>query len=306
MKKGLCLLLIGALCVCLLPAFGFAEEPAESTLPEYFFEACPEQGTITSHWYKYREQLKVWTPCDYNENQLYEIVLLLHGDGGSLDSWLTQKLVVLDRTIEGRNIFDWMAYEKTTVPFIVVTLNNKPFEFNTMVHDVMDALVFVSARYSTYADGTLASVIRNRDHITIGGLSRGSILTTWVLRNQPEIAGNYICMSGAGPSADALETLTGRNVRIRKLYTAVGVDDPYFYTHTKRLYELIADCCDESMYVEYACGHTWDVWIPGVLEGLQFILPAYDADYQMRMILLHGQKNRAVPLPCLFRMRNRR
>ena len=306
MKKRLCLFLIGIICACLLPAHVTADAPEGSTLPEYYFEPYPKQGTITSYWYKTGEQLKVWTPYDYSENQLYEIVLLLHGDGGSLDSWLTQKVAVGERKIEGRNVFDWMAYEKATVPFIVVTLNNKPEELNVMVHDVMDALVFVSARYSTYTDGTLDSVMENREHVTVGGLSRGAILTTWILRNQPEIAGNYLCMSGAGPSADARQTLLDRNIRIRKFYTAVGVDDAYFYELTKRLYTLLQDRCDDSVYVEYPYGHSWDVWIPGVREGLTFILPEYGPDYQMRMILLRGQKSKAVPLPCLIRTGNRR
>ena len=190
MKRALCLLLICVICVCMLPTLGAADAPVQSTLPAHWFEDCPQHGTITAHLYKPAEQLKVWTPYDYNENLLYEIVLLLHGDGGSPDSWFTQKLDALGHTVEGRNLFDWMAYEKTTVPFIVVTLKNKPFEYNTMVHDVADALVYVSARYSTYAEGTLESVIENRDHITVGGNSRGSILTTWVIRNLPEIAGN--------------------------------------------------------------------------------------------------------------------
>ena len=305
-RKRICLILAGIVLLFSTVFPSVADEPVESTLPDHYLTACPEQGTVTSHRYKGKEEINVWTPYGYSEHRLYEIVLLMHGDGGTLHSWLTQQYDLFGHITEGRYVFDWMAYEKVTVPFIVVTLNNKPKEQGTMVRDVTDALLFVADAYSVYPQSTVESLIENRDHITIGGLSRGSMLTHWVMRVTPEIAGNYICMSAAGPYAQVPEMLDKKQVRIRKLFSAVGVDDAVFHDITKKAFDLIQPYADESMYLEYAYGHTWQVWLPGVYEALKFILPAYSIDYEIHCSMLYRLKSKTAPHPCLFgRMQNR-
>ena len=63
---------------------------------------------------------------------------------------------------------------------------------------------------------------------------------------------------------------------------------------------------DEPMYLEYAYGHTWQVWLPGVYEALKFILPAYSIDYEIHCSMLYRLTSKTVPHPCLFgRMQNR-
>lgn len=306
-QKRIAFILAGILLLCAaLPSYA-AETPAEGTIPAHYLSQCPEQGTITSHLYKAEEELKVWTPFGYSEHGLYEIVLLMHGDYGSLDSWLTRQYQLFDCTVEGRYIYDWLTYEKRTAPFIVVTLNNKPYDPETMVQDVTDALLFVADRYSVYPRGTIASLIENRDHITVGGLSRGSMMTHWFLSVTPEYAGNYICMSAAGPYTEIPEVLERKHVRIRKLFSAVGTLDEEFYEMTKASYALLSPYADESVYLEYPYGHNWNVWIPGVCEALQFVLPPYTVEYEIGCAMRLRLHNKTVPLPCLLgrRIRNR-
>ena len=298
-QKRIALILAGILLLCAaLPAFA-AETPTEDTIPAHYLTECPEQGTITSHLYKAEEELKVWTPFGYSEHVLYEIVLLLHGDLGSLDSWLTRRYQLFGCPVEGRYIYDWLTYEKRTAPFIVVTLNNKPDEPETMAQDMTDALLFVADRYSVYPKGTIASLIENRDHITVGGLSRGSMMTHWFLSITPEYAGNYICMSAAGPYTDIPEVLERKHVRIRKLFSAVGTMDMDYYEMTKASYALLRPYADEAEYLEYRHGHNWYVWIPGICEALQFVLPPYSAEYEIGCALRFRLRNKTVPLPCL-------
>ncbi len=305
-KKLLCISII-VLLLCAVPTAARADEPMESTLPAHYLTPCPEPGLVTMHQYKKREQMNVWTPYDYSGDRLYEIVLLLHGGGGSMYSWLTTERDLFGHSVQGRYIFDWMAYEKVTVPFIVVTLNNKPDDPEAMVRDMRDALLYVANNYSVYPEGTVESLIQNREHITVGGLSRGSILTHWFLSITPEYAGNYICMSAAGPYTEIPQALENKHVRMLKLFSAVGAADENYYDMTKTSYEFLEPYADESAYLEYRYGHTWEVWFPGVYEALRFILPAYSVDYEIRCCMLQYLQMKTVPLPCLLhrRIRNR-
>ena len=167
--------------LCAILHTSSADAPMQSTLPERYLQECPERGTVATHYFRGNEELKVWTPYGYSENRLYEIVLLMHGDYGSADSWLTKQYTLFDRTVAGRDVFDWMTYEKRTVPFIVVTLNNKPLDPEAMVRDILEVLLFVADNYSVYPKSTVESLIDNRDHVTVGGLSRGSMMTHWFL-----------------------------------------------------------------------------------------------------------------------------
>ena len=306
-RKRFCLILTGILLLCAVLPASIADVPEADTLPEHYFSACPEQGTITVHNYKEHEELKVWTPYGYSESGLYELVLLMHGDYGSSDSWLTERHHLFEKAIEGRNVFDWMTYEKRTVPFIVVTLNNKPDRPDIMVQDIADALLFVADRYRVYPKGTVDSLIAHRDHITVGGLSRGSMMTHWFLSVTPELAGNYICMSAAGPYTAIPDTLEAKHVRIRKLFTAVGAKDTDYYRMTVQSYELLRPYADESLYLEYRFGHTWYVWHAGVFEALQFVLPPYSAEYEIGCALRSRMQQKTVPFPRLLgrRVRNR-
>ncbi len=305
-KKLLCIW-IAVILFCVVPTAARADEPIETTLPARYLTECPEQGTVSTHFYKGKEQIKVWTPYDYSEHKLYEIVLLMHGGGGSMHSWLTKERELFGHILEGRYVFDWMAYEKVTVPFIVVTLNNKPDDPETMVRDIRDALLYVATTYSVYPDANTDSLILNREHITVGGLSRGSILTHWFLSITPEYAGNYICMSAAGPYTEIPQALENKHVRMLKLFSAVGVIDGGYYDMTKTSYEFLKPYADESMYLEYRYGHTWEVWLSGVYEALRFLLPEYSTEYELRCSMLLYLQLKTVPLPCLFgrRIRNR-
>ena len=83
-RKRICLILAGIVLLFSTVFPSVADEPVESTLPDHYLSACPEQGTVTSHRYKGKEEINVWTPYGYSEHRLYEIVLLMHGDGGTL------------------------------------------------------------------------------------------------------------------------------------------------------------------------------------------------------------------------------
>ena len=306
-RKRIGLILAGMILLCAILHTSAADAPMQSTLPERYLQECPERGTVATHYFRGNEELKVWTPYGYSENRLYEIVLLMHGDYGSANSWLTKQYTLFDRAVAGRDVFDWMTYEKRTVPFIVVTLNNKPLDPEAMVRDILEVLLFVADNYSVYPKSTVESLIENRDHVTVGGLSRGSMMTHWFLCTTPEVAGNYICMSAAGPYTQIPEVLEKKQVRIRKLFSAVGAADEKHCETTRQSFELLQPYAEESMFLEYRYGHTWYVWLPGVYEALLFVLPEYSVEYEIRCALLLRIKNKTAPLPRLIgrEMRNR-
>lgn len=271
-NKIFSILLVIILCISLFPTISFADY-SKNTLPEYYFTECPEQGTIKEYEYKKDEVLKVWTPYNYDNSINYEIILLMHGDGGNLNSWLTKTYNLFGKDIQGRYIFDWITYEKLVVPFIVVTLNNKPKNPHEMSNDIIDALLYIADHYNVYPTASMNSLIKNKKHITIGGLSRGSILTHWFIRYYPELASNLICMSAAGPYKEAAEKLDKQNIKILKLFTAVGINDEKHYEDTRKSYKVLKPYAEESIYLEYRYDHSWCVWMPGIYEAIKYILP---------------------------------
>lgn len=281
MKRIISFILISIVCLSLFPITSFADSPLSRTLPDYYFEDCPEHGNIEIIEYKEKEEMMVWTPYNYTNNIYYEIVLLMHGDGGSMHSWLDKVYNLWDKDIAGSNIFDWMAYEHVTVPFIIITLNNKPSNPDIMSQDIIDALLYITEHYSVYPKSSYDSLIENRNHITVGGLSRGSILTHNFMKYYPEAAGNYICMSASGPSYNAAKILKERNIRINKFFTAVGVSDDRFYEETKESYDVLKKYSDNSKYLEYIYAHNWCVWLCGIYDGLKFILPQYTINFKI-------------------------
>lgn len=123
MKKILSI--IFAMMFLLVPFAAFADTEnysEENGMPLYYLNDCPVHGTVNVDEFQQmksnNDTLLVWTPYNYDEsgNTKYEVVLLLHGGGGTLNDWMNGLQTVYAngnyQTVRLFNVYDWMSYEK--------------------------------------------------------------------------------------------------------------------------------------------------------------------------------------------------
>lgn len=146
---------------------------------EYNSYIYDDNGVKTADNKKY---CYVYLPYGYDETKQYNVMYLMHGGGGSAESWIMES--------EGsttKNMLDTMIAKKEIEPLIVVCAsfyyqNNsknggstKNFKYE-LKNDLMPS---VEGQYSTYANKitTRQAFIDSRDHRGFGGYSMGSATT---------------------------------------------------------------------------------------------------------------------------------
>lgn len=152
-------------------------------------EECSQSGSLIEFEYETKayatdertvaRSILVYLPADYQEDQQYDILYLMHGTGDNQTSWLQENP-------SNKRVLDHMIAEGAVKPLIVVT---PTFYVEDDCADDLDRLTYsfaqelrqdlvpaVESHFSTYADGTDAkSLIASRDHRAFAGLSRGAV-----------------------------------------------------------------------------------------------------------------------------------
>lgn len=276
MKKIFAVVMAVAFVFCLVPISAYADEEKHGfTFPEYYNNECPMKGTIHTLYLDVEREVRVWTPFNYNQETQYELILLMHGDGDNISAWLTKPHTFRGSAITGENLFNWMAYENKCRPFIIATIDNDAQKYrNTIMEDIKSAIKLCADNFSTYAksasDDDIAAA---RNHITVGGLSRGSILSYQYMTVYPETAGNYICLSGTGDRKALKRYFDDKGDIIETLFVGSGIADERFYTESYAYYKYLVAHSKKQRFVTYNGGHIWPVWIIGIYDALTFIIP---------------------------------
>lgn len=292
MKKILSI--IFAMMFLLIPVSAFADTETyseEKGIPTHYFDECPVHGTINVDTFQHmnggNDTLLVWTPYDYDEsgNTKYEVILLLHGGGGTLHDWMDTKFWVcidaesnrLAQTVQMSNIYDWISYEKKCKPFIVVTLNNRQ-DREYVSREMIKALSFVAENYQTYAeDGLEEHLIAARDHFTVGGLSNGATTVFYFLSHYLEYAGNYIVFSMMRDRAtnDLSFQEEVKEMKINSYFGGAGIRDKYNHANFGPADEqFYGEYANRSAYIIYPWGHDWSTWTHGIYDALVYTIGA--------------------------------
>ncbi len=250
------------------------------TVPSEYDRACPEHGEVHSLYYKDMEEILVWTPYSYNPAEQYEVILLLHGDGGDNSSWIRKVYHLNGRELVCRNLYDWLAYENRTKPFLVASITNDIDHPEEMIEKIKAAFSFLAAHFSTYAaSGNPEDIIEARHHFTLGGLSRGGIFSYLFMSREISYAANYICLSAGGDVSAVTATLETMPENTLSFYfVGVGVGDNLFWWRSKNAYDSISPFAEKAEFVEYGYQHDWLTWSNAIYDALTDLLACPSED----------------------------
>ena len=258
--------------------------------PSYYSEDCPAQGTIRTISIDEETDINVYTPYGYDHDKQYDVVLLLHGSGGTIDDWLEREYNVFYRAdgnlLACREIYDWAIYENKIKPIIVATIYNEvngPFQaFGEKVNDVFHAII---DNFSTYAtDFSDEAMYAAREHFTVGGLSMGSILAIRYLLESNGFVGNAILMSGFIDVRVHLPLLNKGGYHFNKIFVGCGKEDEKFYDNTLYTKRNLSKCADDCELRIYRYGHDWFTWTAGIYDALLYIVPSEESDHNKTQI----------------------
>ncbi len=247
-------------------------------VPRGLFEPCAHAGTVEMLSYTttdYRpgpygeapgpieKQMAVYLPYGYDPAEKYDLLILLHGIGGSERYWLvnpqdyrypSEDMVYTANLLD--NLIDAAAcrpmivaaptfYRNSAYPDDYLRALDQPAFTCELREDILPALV---EAYSTWADeATPEAIARARDHFAYAGLSQGSIYAyTSVIPECIDLFASFGCFSGSDGSmprvAETLNSPPESELPIRVFYNSVGNADSFYSLHWNHYYDLTARC----------------------------------------------------------------
>ena len=268
-------------------------------LPDAFYTPSEKAGTVVSHSYtvtayanhgdgKYEKKLNLYLPWGYDESKQYNVLVLIPGQGGDENSWLTTEYESGGKTMSGKMLFDRMMEQGLCDPCIIVcprVETNLVQGLTAGIYQMrdelrQDILPWLAENYSTYAaDGSLESLQAARAHFGLGGLSNGALFVyEGGMRYNFDLFASYAAFSGngepwntvnyiqsgdwAGLPIDCFFTGAGTEGDWQQNYTRVGFD--YFVENDTRLTEGV-----NAWRVDVEGGHEWKVWLTDMYNALQ-------------------------------------
>ena len=275
--------------------------------PAFYFSESDNPGTVeyltyTARNYYYKEgprsfdkKLLVYLPYGYNENEQYDVMLFIHGTGGTPEDFITREDDYYGPRpkVRGQDLYDYIFANKVAKPMILVAISVNGKLVGDLATEMSaeqigqeirkDILPCIIEHYSTYAQGSDEESIRAaRQHFALCGISTGSIFAfdSGILQNF-DLFGNYIVMSGGGKTYEAAEYINNgewSDLPIYYFYSGAGTIDirnlsalhtyQYMIMNTEELVEG-----ENAMHVFVDGGHKWSVWFTELYNAMQLIFP---------------------------------
>ena len=270
----------------------------DSLLPAEFYQDCAHPGTVQKQTYiqklhyqgdeEVTKNLNVYLPYGYTEQEKYNVLVLIHGQGDNEDDWLVETHESGGHAMCGRVILDNIFEQGLAEPCIVVT----PVTETKFVQGLTAGIVqmqdelretilpYIVEHYSTYAkDSSEKSLQEARSHFGLGGLSNGALFTyEGGMRKDFDLFGSYCAFSGNGEPwktvaaiqedefaklpVDCLFTGAGTLNDWQQNYTEIGFE--YFLEKDERFVEG-----ENAWRVDVEGGHEWKVWFTGLYNAMQ-------------------------------------
>lgn len=212
------------------------------TVPDrYDAYESPQQGSIeeiTYQTYAYATDNRavektafVYLPYNYDEEEQYNILYLMHGTGDDETTWLLM-------FEENKIMIDNLIYHQMIEPMIIVTptfyveddylddLDELTYTFKDELRH--DLIPYVENQYATYADSTNeADLIASRHHRAFAGLSRGAVtMFHAALGGSLDYFASFGAFSGSRTSAeffqDTIQSDNFNDYSIDYLYVSSG------------------------------------------------------------------------------------
>lgn len=278
----------------------------EEVLPRELFEPCPRQGRVETLSYtttaytpttsrvpvEIKKELQVYLPYGYDPAEKYDLLILLHGRGGSETTWLQKQEQYAPDSLEEVNTGDLLDnliaqgrcrklivaaptyYRDSSDPDSYKRQLDQPRFTRELREDILPLLI---ESCSTWAEsGSEEDIIAAREHFGFAGLSMGSIYAyTSIIPDCLDYFSWFGCFSGSDGYMDYLAgLLNSSRFSISYFYNSVGARDPYYYLHTGQYKELV-DLCSVltpgencAMSVIADVGHEYAAWAAGLANFL--------------------------------------
>ena len=256
-----------------------------SELPDRYFEPSEHEGRYTREVLTDADgrehEIAVWLPWNYSESVRYNVVVLLHGDGGQAGDWVDEPEPTRRGEIEFRHVYDRMVEERLCDPFLIVGLSNRGFDNPVKGEAILKELVlpYIAQNYSTYmGGGSLEELREGRDHLAVGGLSRGSMFTyTCVMPRCLDVAANFCCFSNGdnGRISSQLDAGDNRAYEIRSYIASYGMSDDWETgQHHRNIYRSICTRVERvtdggnARMLAIGEGHNFLMWTASLYDAL--------------------------------------
>ena len=171
--------------------------PAPDSPGNSYFDSCSQQGKVTKETYngiRGSKSLYVYTPYNYDPSKKYNIFYLMHGGNENENTLFFQNDTMI------QNMLDHMIMNGELEPLIVVTptFNGTGSSAQNFYEELRQSVIpFVEGKYSTYAEDTSAEgIAASRMHRAYGGFSMGAVSTWAVFKNDLDIVGYFMPLSG--------------------------------------------------------------------------------------------------------------
>ena len=267
-------------------------------LPDEFYQESSCPGTVKKHSYDviayanhsdgyFHKRINIYLPYGYDETKPYNVLVLIHGQGGDEDSWLNTVYDYGERQMCGRVLFDNMIEKGLCEPCIIVTPvteTNQCQGLTAGIYQVRDELreyilPYIAENYSTYAaDGSLESLKAARDHFALGGLSNGALFVfEGGMRYNFDLFGSYAAFSGNGEpwqTVGIIQSGDYAGLPVNCFFTGAGTTDDWQQNYTEIGYEYFIERDDRfvdgenSWRVDVDGGHEWKVWFTDIYNAL--------------------------------------
>ena len=263
------------------------EAPLTGTvLPDEYFEPAEHEGTCLHETLTdpagRKHEIAVWLPWDYSEETRYNVVLLIHGDGGSCYDWVDKEESTSRGQIQVFRVYDRMAERHLCQPFLVVGLNNRGMGENAAFGEMLIeevVLPYLARTYSTWMEGdSHEQIVAAREHIAIGGLSRGSVFTYYIaMQRCLDVAANFCCFSNSytGTVIRSLNSEEALPYEIRCYVAEIGLRDVAEYNRDHRaVYDALCEQVERirdgenARFLEIDEGHNFLMWTAAVYNAL--------------------------------------
>lgn len=258
MKKVVSILIILLFIFMFIPINIIAEEEDNKTLPEYYYTACPQQGTIKRDEFELEHYFNIYKPYNYDKETEYDLVILLNGKGGNDLDLLTNKKATVLGKIRFKNIYDWLIYEDKIIPILIVTVDTQTF----IARDTRRLISYVRNKYN---------IKEGKDHIWLGGLSMGCNRIFANISLNHDIIGNFLLLSGSSQIDDLIKILSKEDERfiINNLYVSCGGEEGLLEIN-KYYYEKLSKYSKYSKMIIYnGYHHDWNTWTNSINDLLQ-------------------------------------
>ncbi len=254
-------------------------------LPERYFQPSEHEGRCCRETLSDGEEaeleIAVWLPWDYSEETRYNVVVLMHGDGGQAADWTDEPETTRLGEIEFRRVYDRMVEERLCEPFLIVGISNRAFAQPEKGEKVLRELLlpYVAQHFSTYLGGGTPEELRaGRAHLAVGGLSRGSMYTySCVMPRCLDVVGNFCCFSNGDNSrvSAQLESEENRGYEIFSYIASYGMsDDQETASIHRSIYRSICSRVERvtdgqnARMLAVGAGHNFITWTTSLYDAL--------------------------------------